>query len=189
LRGQLNGKLKEYDSAIADYDKAESLKTSGDFNLYRGIAYIEKADVANTSKDLANALKNLTSAVKDLTASIAAHPDSQLSYLKRGIAYISMSDNHPDYIKLGFADLDKAQKLDSEDINVYSSRGEFHLFFARKNPKLRVSEASLAAADYQEVLRLAKSLRFVGSRLYVELATAQLEQIDKLLGRPTKSNK
>jgi tetratricopeptide (TPR) repeat protein len=182
LRGQLKAGLGDYDSAIADYDRAGSLKTSGDLNLFRGIAYVKKADAANT-------LENLANAIKDLTTSIAAHPDSEPSYLQRGIAYIRMSDAHPDYIKLGFADFDMAQKLNSDDIDVYSNRGEFHLFFARKNPKIRVAEASLAAADYQEVLRRAKSYPFTGSALYVELAEAQLEQTNKLLGEAAKSKK
>jgi tetratricopeptide (TPR) repeat protein len=186
LRGQLKAGLADYDSAIADYGRAGSLKTSGDFNLFRGIAYIKKAGAAT---DMANTLENLANAIKDLTMSIAAHSDSELSYLQRGIAYIRMSDAHPDYIKLGFADFDKAQKLNSDDIDIYSMRGEFHLFFARKNPKIRVAEASLAAADYQEVLRRAKSYPFTGSALYVELAATQLEQTNKLLGEAAKSKK
>jgi tetratricopeptide (TPR) repeat protein len=181
LRGKLKAGLKDFDGAIADYNKAELLKAPGNFHLFRGVAYIKKDHGTN-------AISDLTNAINDLTISIAAHPDSEASYLNRGVAYLRLTDEHPDYIKLGFADLDQAQKLDKDDIDVYSYRGEFHLFFARKNPKIRMSEASLAAADYQEVLRLGNSSAS-GRVLYVESATAQLEQINKLLGEAAKSKK
>jgi hypothetical protein len=147
-------------------------------------AYTAKTDNASATKDKK---ADLASAVKDFTGSIVAHPDSEKSYLNRGVAYLRLTDEHPDYIKLGFADLDQAQKLDKDDIDVYSYRGEFHLFFATKNPKIRVAEASLAAADYQDVSRLGKSR--VGGSLYEELAKTQLEQIDKLLGQSAKPTK
>jgi tetratricopeptide (TPR) repeat protein len=189
LRGKLKAGLKDYDSAIADYNKAETLNASGDFHLLRGIAYKEKASIATESKDPANASKNLANAIKDFTISIAAHPDSEESYLNRGIAYQGMSDDHPEYTRLAFADLDKAQQLNSDDFIIYLYRGEFHFFDATKNPKIRVAEASLATAAYQAFLRLAKSRPFTGSQVFVEMATARLEQINKLLGRPTKSTK
>jgi tetratricopeptide (TPR) repeat protein len=173
LRGKLNDGLKNYDQAIADYNKAASLKTSADFHLFRGIAYFEKTDNAN--------------AIKDLTISIVAHPDSEKSYMYRGAAYLAASDQYPEYVKLGFADFDKAQSLNNDDIQIYIFRSTFHLLFATRNPKVRMTEASLAAADSQNILRIAPSLP--GATLYQELAKNQLEQIDKLLGRSMKSTK
>jgi tetratricopeptide (TPR) repeat protein len=129
-------------------------------------------------------LKDDDNAIKDLTASIAAHPDSEKSYMNRGVAYISASDGHPEYVRLGLADFDKAQSLNSDDIELYLYRGGFHLYFATKNPRERNSEAALAAADYQNMIKLAPSVS--GGVLYQELAKTKLEQISKLLGQPTK---
>jgi tetratricopeptide (TPR) repeat protein len=161
---------KKYDRALADFNKAISLKPELAPTLKPNfvIIYIERASNAMSSgqyqagiEDLSRALQmdpqnvralgdlgdayNTThqydKAVTVLTQDIQTHPNYPFAYTNRGIAYLNMGK-----YDLALADLDQSIGLGDHAYPTYFVRGEVYL---------RKADRKSALADFQKALDLA----------------------------------
>ena len=161
---------KKYDRALADFNKALSLKPELAPMLKPNllIVYIERAHNAMSSgryqagiEDLSSALQldpqniralgdlgdayNVThqydKAVTVLTRDIQLHPNYAFAYANRGVAYLNMGKYDP-----ALADLDKSIELGDQAYSTYFVRGEVYLRKADRKSALR---------DFQKALELA----------------------------------
>ena len=113
-RGFAYGELKQYDKAIADFDKAIELNPEDVHVDYRnrGVAYRK--------------LKQYDKAIADYDKAIELNPKDADTYHNRGFAY----DELKQYDK-AIADYDKAIKLNPEYAYAYNNRGYTYLWLKK----------------------------------------------------------
>ncbi|KAF0125496.1 MAG: hypothetical protein FD189_2072 [Elusimicrobia bacterium] len=147
-RGFAYGELKQYDKAIADFDKAIELNPEDVHVDYRnrGVAYrkLKQYDKAIADYDKAielnpkdadtyhnrgfayDELKQYDKAIADYNKAIELNPEYADAYFNRGFAY----DELKQYDK-AIADYDKAIKLNPEYAYAYNNRGYTYLWLKK----------------------------------------------------------
>lgn len=126
-RGFVYAQMKQYPSAIKDYDAAIRLKPDFTETYYnRGNAYLN--------------LQQYPSAIKDYDEAIKLKPDSAMAFNNRGNAYRNLQQYQP-----AVKDYDEAIRLKPDNTEAYSSRGFIHL---------SLREYQAAIRDYDEVIRI-----------------------------------
>ncbi len=108
-RGVAYGKKREWDNAIANFDKAIELDPKS-FGAYfkRGAAYGKKREWDN--------------AIADFSEAIELDPKNLYAHLNRGVAYVQKGE-----LDNAIADFDKAIKLNPEHSDAYFNRGRVYV--------------------------------------------------------------
>ncbi len=136
-RAKIYDRMKNYDDAITDYNKAISIKPTAALYAKRGLCWDNKEDYTKAAADYSKAielddsvgvyfrdraychyqLKDYNSAVADLNKAIELDPKDSPAYLYRGYVYLAY-DNHSSAIEW----FTRAIELNPQSKNAYKNR-------------------------------------------------------------------
>ena len=134
IRGDMLQQDKEYDKAIADFDKALGLTPWAIAYFHRGRCWAEKHDYGR--------------AITDYDEAIRLEPDVGLNYLNRGLAWAYMEE-----FDRAIADYSKALELGTKyNASTFRFRGTARLDKAASSEGNDAPEAAIA--DLTEAIRL-----------------------------------
>ena len=160
-RGFVYSQMKQYPSAIKDYDQAIRLKPDFMETYYnRGNSYLKlqqyqsaikdydeaiklKPDVAMSYNNRGNAYRNLQqyqSAVKDYDQAILLRPDNLEAYSNRGFIHLSLQQ-----YQAAIRYYDEVIRLKPDSMEAYNNRGNAYLYLNQYQPAIK---------DYDEAIRL-----------------------------------
>jgi tetratricopeptide (TPR) repeat protein len=173
MRGAVLFELKEYDKAIADFDKAIELAPNDAENwLARGVVYYNRRSCAEDNDK----------AKEDFTRAIELAPENAEAYLNRGTAYLAAASEHFSMMKSVVLNRarDEAERLvmlrqlELKGLKDFIPRADRMLKALRYNmtkaEDLIMQGCSLLAKDYLEDaiedLNKAESLGSANEQLY-----------------------
>jgi len=144
--GVAYSRLKQFDRALNDLDKAIQIDSHYDLAFYnRGIVFALQG--------------NFEAAIKDFTEALAIDPQYALALCNRGTAYSDIGK-----LELAQLDLEKALRLDPALADAYNSRGA--LYFKK-------GDYDKAVRDFQDAIRINPNHHFARSNLGLALVQKQ----------------